>query len=349
MTTYTANRNYPKEQGTDNWKTALKTTIPAAIDLIDTDVAALLTADTTETNARAAADTAMTAALATSLLVNGGFEVFQRGGTVTADLAYAHDRWQLDLVGSSTCTITDDISIVDAGSGHSLKAVYVQGSAASFVDQKLEDYRQLRGKTVTFAVRVVKGVASSVRPYIQDSGTRTYGATSATVGSFTTMTVTLAIGAAATSVTVGVELSISDTVYLDNATLCLGSVAGLYTPLHPADDLRRCQRYYWEVGGLLATEFVTAMQAQSATAADGVMTFPVEMAATPTVTVSAAADWRVLTAAGTGAACTALSTTATRRNCRFSATVASGLVAGNASILSANSTTNARIKFEANI
>jgi hypothetical protein len=218
MSTLTTPHNLIKTVGGDNWRSALKTDLPANMEIIN-------------------------AGLSRNLLTNPGFEVFQRGGTITADLAYAHDRWQLDLAGSSTCTITDETTTVDTGSGHALKAVYVHNTA-SIVDQKIEDYLQLRGRTITFAVRVRKGVASSAYPYISDSGSKTYGATTATTGAYETLSVTLAIGASATSVRAGVELRISDTVYLDSATLHVGSAAVAYTPLPPAEDLARCQRYY---------------------------------------------------------------------------------------------------------
>ena len=187
-----------------------------------------------------------------NLLTNGGFEVNQRGGTVTATNAYAHDRWQLLLGGTSTATVTDETALVDTGSGHALKAVYVHGSGLTYIDQKIEDYAGLRGRMVTFAVRVRKGAAASVRAYVQDSGTRLFGVTTATTGAYATISATVLVGAAATGVTVGVELSASDTVYLDNAVLVVGATAPTYVPLHPADEMQRCQRYYEVMGGTAA-------------------------------------------------------------------------------------------------
>lgn len=284
-----------------------------------------------------------------NLLVNPGFEVHQRGGTVTADLAYAHDRWQLDLGGTSTCTVTDETATVDTGSGHALKAVYVHGSAVSLIDQKLEDYAQLRGRTVAFAIRVRKGVASSARPYIDDSGAKTYGSTTSTTGGFETLTVTLAIGAGATSVRVGVELSASDTVYLDNAVLVVGTTAPAFVPLPPADDLGRCQRYYQAIGGLDANEYAAVGQCTSTTAAILLVRYPVDMALAPTVTVSAAGDWAVAAAAGGVVACTSLAASiTTTRSTRLIAGVASGLAAGDATLLRANATAAARLEFVAN-
>lgn len=318
MSTTTVPHGLIKHAGSDNWRSALKTDDPANMEYIN-------------------------AALSRNLLVNPGFEVFQRGGMITADLAYAHDRWQLDLAGSSTCTITDETTTVDTGSGHALKAVYVHNTA-SIIDQKLEDYLQLRGRTVTFAIRARKGVASSVYPYVNDSGSKTYGSTSTTTGAYETLSATLAIGSSATSVRVGVELRITDTVYLDNATLHVGSSAVAYTPLTAADDLARCLRYYQTWGGADVFEFVAAGQCYSTTRAQCALPLQAPMGGAPTMTVSAAGDWALYAAGATGATCTAVTFgILTPRTVYVDGTVASGLVAGNATVLHANNTTNARI------
>jgi hypothetical protein len=285
----------------------------------------------------------------TQQLVSGGFEVLQRGaGPYTANLAYAHDRWQILLGGTSTISVTDETTIVDTGSGHALKAVYVQGSAVSSIDQKLEHYLQLRGRTLTFAVRHRKGAASSVRPYIEDSGVRTYGTPTATTGAYETLSVTAPIGAAATAVHVGVELSVSDTVYLDNATLGVGSAVQVYLPVLPALELAACQRYYWPVGGDDAAEIVGHGMAVSGTQVFGWLKFPVPMAGVPTMTVSAPGFWGVMGAGGGAISCTAIAFgSPTPKGVRFAATVAAGLAAGDGSQLLAQST-SARITAEVN-
>jgi len=123
-----------------------------------------------------------------------------------------------------------------------------------------------------------------------------------------------------------------------------------YAPLHPADDLARCQRYYYVVGGLPAFEFVTPGMCHGATAwAGAILRFPVEMAVTPSLTVSAAADWAVYAANGAVTACATVTMSGqTRRSTAMSGTVAAGLVAGNGTALFANNTLNARLQFEAN-
>jgi hypothetical protein len=212
-------------------------------------VAGGIVAGGTDLLAALAALQAAIAAVSTTQLTNGGFEVMQRTPPFSANLAYCHDRWQLLLGGTSTATVTDETALVDAGSGHALKAVYVQGSANSSIDQKLEQFAQLRGGQLTLRLRVRAGAVGSVRPYVEDSGVRTYGAANVGTGAYETLTVTAAIGAAASAVRVGLSLQASDTVYLDNATAAVGAVPLAFAPVHPGVELERCQRYYQVYGG----------------------------------------------------------------------------------------------------
>lgn len=285
---------------------------------------------------------------AQSLLVNGGFEVNQRGGTVTATNAYAHDRWQILLGSSSTMTVTDETVLVDTGSGHALKAVYVH-SAASSVDQKIEDYLSLRGRTLTFAVRVRKGVANTARAYLADSGTKSYSASTTTTGAYETLVATRAIGAGATSVTVGVELAASDTVYLDNAVLVVGATAPAYAPLGPADEMDRCRRYYEVLGSGAFEEPFALGQVRSAAEIRWPLRYA-EKAVTPTVVVSAAGHFGAWISDFSGA--TAFATLAAQNIGRAACLMVggatfTGFVAGQASVIHTFNTA-ARIRVESN-
>lgn len=179
-----------------------------------------------------------------NLLTNGGFEIWQRGaGSFTADLAYTADRWQIDLFSASTITVTQETSIVDDNSRSSLKAVYVQ-SANSLIKQKVEDGYQHRGKTLAVSFRVRPTTTQTIGVRLgDDTGTATT-TTSCPANTWTTITQTQAISASATYVEVGISLQASMTVYIDNAMLVVGPNATEYVPLHPQEDLSRCQRYY---------------------------------------------------------------------------------------------------------
>jgi hypothetical protein len=192
-------------------------------------------------------------------------------------------------------------------------------------------------------------VAGAARLGITDSTTTTYGSYHTGGGAYETLSVTATVASGTTSLIVAIWFSASGTYDVDSAVLVVGSAAPSYAPLHPADDLIRCQRHYHEIGGLDTNEYAATGFCFGATNALFVVRYPVEMLGAPTVTVSAPGDWIVHNASGTALPCTALGASAlTRRSARLTATVASGLVAGNATSLVANTTAAARIRFESN-
>lgn len=288
------------------------------------------------------------AAASRNLLVNPGFEVWQRGAlTFTANLAYTADRWQLLLNGASTASVSQDASNVSTGSKYAVAVAYTQ-STTSYLAQKLEDLTGLRGRTLTFAADVKASVVGAFRLDVYDGTTRTAGTYHSGGGGFERLSVTVAIPAAATLVQVELVLGGSGTVYLDNATLYIGSAPVAYAPLNPAEDLVRCQRYTFIAGGLDTAEVAGPAMCYAATTALGFVRFPVEMAVAPTMTLSAVSDWAVYSAALALTTCTGLTSATNRRGARLAITVAAGLVAGNASFVVVNNTTAARMIFEAN-
>lgn len=192
-----------------------------------------------------------------SLLVNGSFNQWQRGaGAFASNNFWSADRWyaQRQGAGTSSQSVTQETSTTD-GNANALKTVvtsYV--TVATEVVQKLEDYVSLRSQTISFSIRVNQSVASCVTPFIRESlTTTTSGSTSATTGSFVTLTVTATIGGSATAVECGVAIAANATVYLTKAMLVLGPAPAPYRPLHPQEDLARCQRYYEVHGGQSGT------------------------------------------------------------------------------------------------
>jgi len=181
-----------------------------------------------------------------NLLTNGGFEIWQRGnGPFTANGAFTTDRWQINLGGTSTISVSRDTVNVDASSLAAAAVTYTH-NVGSALNQKLEDYAQLRGQTLTLSARVRTNTSSAVRVRIDSSvAAGTPSAYHTGDGTWRTLTVTQLVPAAATSITVLVTLETSCTVYVDNVCLVIGSQAANYVPLHPADDLARCLRYYY--------------------------------------------------------------------------------------------------------
>jgi hypothetical protein len=115
------------------------------------------------------------------------------------------------------------------------------------------------------------------------------------------------------------------------------------------EDLRTCQRYFWQFSGAAATETPFAMGGHTNTNTGRVVrTYPVPMRIAPTLTVSAASHFSTYTATGTQVAVSALTLHASSNNemCRLDYTDGGGHAAGQAAIFHNNST-SARLEFSA--
>jgi len=209
------------------------------------------------TNAKLGTDTARL-----NLLSNGGMEIWQRGnGAFSGNGVYTADRWATSWIGTDTASVQRETSVIDTtlGSGASLRIAFTlgTGAGASSIAQKVEDYLQLRGRSLTLSVRINVSTASAVRVAVEDSvnGRRRSGFHTGD-GTFQTITVTAPIAATTTFVQAEVEFAASCTAYVDNAMLVVGSVPADYAPLHPADDLARCLRYYEVMGRPGASDII---------------------------------------------------------------------------------------------
>src|SRR5215471_2524979 len=182
-----------------------------------------------------------------NLLTNPGFEVWQRGnGAFTANGAWTADRWQLNLAGTSTASVSKSTSTVDTGSAASAQITYTHNAVSPY-QQKIEDINQLRGRTISLSIRVNASAANAVRLLISfqtNSGSNTYSTYHTGGSTWQTLTATASVPSNETNVYINVSLEASCTAYLDNAMLIVGSTPADYVPLHPADDLARCLRYY---------------------------------------------------------------------------------------------------------
>lgn len=192
---------------------------------------------------------AQSALVLNTVLTNGGLEVWQRGaGPFTATGAYTADRWQLQLGTGGTASVAKDTTNYAAGSGACASIAYTHGTAVSALIQPLEDYAQLRGRTLALSARIRGTVANGARVRLSDGTTNWYSGYHSGGGAYETLSVVATIPAGATSVNAALELAASGTYYLDNVMLVAGNQPQDYVPLTPADDLARCQRYYETLG-----------------------------------------------------------------------------------------------------
>lgn len=234
-------------------------------------------------------------ALQGNLLVNPGFEVWQRGGGAFVENgAYTADRWQINLSGTSSISVTrsgsDTADPLILGSLYRLDASYTH-NAGSELRQKIEDVAQLKGRKITFAAPVFANAINAVRLRIYTTGASqnvdTYSSYHSGDGSYNPLTVTVTVPVDATELYVSIFLTASVTLRIDNAVLVIGATAPRYAPRQTADDLARCQRYYELVSGELMAYASGAGQDMGYH-----VPFKVTKAADPTVTKQG--TWGVL-------------------------------------------------------
>lgn len=238
------------------------------------------------TNTKLAADTARA-----NLLVNGGFEIWQRGnGPFTS--AYCADRYFVGVAGTDTVSVTKNTATVDSGSRTSMQVAYTRVTGGSNIYQQLmaADGHQLGGKTVSASVRVRAGVAGHCWLLLSGTGTGVVAVGSAYhPGGNTWQTLTCSAFVVPTDYTYvlfQILFSQTDTLYFDNAMIVVGSVPADYAPLPPADDMARCQRYYEFIFGASAGALALGSMVSATTM---YIPFPMKTrkAVSPTITYTA--------------------------------------------------------------
>jgi len=273
-----------------------------------------------------------------NLLVNGGFEWWQRGTTFTQNAAgqvYGADRWYGSLGGAGSLTVAKDTTNVDSSGTAAALTVTYSGVVMNFW-QVLEDVKQIRGHQATLSIRVRCATANAVRASLWDNGVIANGAYHPGDGTYRTLTVTGSFVATAGQVAVGLDLGASCTAYVDNAMFVLGGQACDYVPLPPADDLARCLRYYEILMQGNATLYLG--QVTGAGSAYVPFSFKVQKAVTPTMTFSGTATL-LNSSAGVGYAITSYTggwASPTNGSCQFTAS-SGALTAGNATMVQPSS------------
>lgn len=243
-------------------------------------------ADASLTNAKLGPDVARA-----NLLTNGGFEIWQRGnGPFTANGAYTADRWVIGLGGSDTLSVSRDTTNIDTAGGSQVAAActFVLSGGAGLSNlvnyPKVADGYNIANRTLSASVRVRTSTANAVRVGLHNGSAFTYSSYHTGGGGWETLTVTATMAASGVSLgQLSVLFAASCTAYVDNAMLVVGSQPADYAPLHPADDLARCLRYYEVLGGV-AGAILKNWQSYAAGTDSWWIVYGVKKAVTPTVT-----------------------------------------------------------------
>jgi len=286
-----------------------------------------------------------------NLLTNGGFEIWQRGnGPFTANAAYTADRWFIGLGAGSSISISRDTANADSNSQYCAAVTYTHSAQTDFTQPVAVDVTPgLRGKPISCSVRVKTSVANGVRLRINPGTGPVTSAYHTGSGQYETLTLPMgAVTSATTLINFQVELSVSGTYYIDNAMLVVGSVPADYAPLHPADDLARCLRYY-ETISASNNQALLHGQAYVTTAMQFLWDYLVAKGVTPSITTSPLATFSCLSATGAALSANAVDNlVGDGRKMQGRLGVASGLVAGNASQVIASGGQMAVLIAEAN-
>jgi hypothetical protein len=322
-----------------------------------------------------------TASAATSLgftagknkLINGDFNIWQRGTSFSGSSQYTADRWLID---ADTSGFSQSRQAFTAGaapvtgyeSQYFMRTVRGTGGTYCNSQQRIEDVRTYANQTVTLSFWAKASASCTIEPfYIQSFGSGGSGAVSGSFGTTTTLTTswvrysyTVAIpsvsgktiGASsylnilvaritsATNVDVdtwGVQLEAGST--LTAFQTATGTLAG---------ELAACQRYYFRHTAATSYSPMGMGQARASTSTFPVVNHPVQMRIAPT-----SIEFSTLAVTGPTGSVIAVSAItldyAGTLASFLNTTVASGLTAGDASLLVSNASTSGYLGLSAEL
>jgi hypothetical protein len=282
-------------------------------------------------------------------IINGAFDIWQRGPGPITSSGNTADQWRNE--GGGTHTRDTD---TPNGIGFSIKHRRSAGTA-TLISQRIESINSetLANKTVTLSFWAKEDVANGdvVRVDIGYANTKDVFASTTLVETSPNFTLTTSWQKFTFTTTLpaqavnGIRVAIVSPVlnrdfYYAEVQLEAGSVA---TPFRRnansiQGELAACQRYFRRYGGQINNHTYASGQSQSTTEARIVFPFRPEMRAAPTVTFGAAAGSYIFQSAGFNRFPTALTASSiNNQDCHIFATT-TGLTAGHAGNFLSNST-----------
>jgi hypothetical protein len=204
------------------------------------------------------------APLSQNYLINGGFDIWQRGTSFTTSGGYLADRWWTATGDITNNTISRSTSIVPPESLYSLAIAKASTAGVAQIRQPIETINAVRlaGQTATFSVYLYASTSTTVSLFV-DSSTATDDGPGATMtqlgtadftvgGSWIRGSLSVDVPSDAKSLRVRVRvasLGVGATLYIANAQLEQGPVPTPFRRNQPniQAELAACQRYYYRV------------------------------------------------------------------------------------------------------
>jgi len=252
-----------------------------------------------------------------NFLINGGFDIWQRG-TSFGPNGYTADRWYMTQSGGTTA-ISQESTIVPAGSRYSLKVAQTVASGNTYVFQAIETANTVAyaGQTVTVSAYVAASASTAVSfnvgysttvdnsvngSYTTITATSGGSGTVSTTASFTRISGVYAIPSTAKTIQIIlISAPASGTsVYWGQAQMEVGSSASQFSRAGGTiqGELAACQRYYWRVANGASGAFMNAHY-YSTTQINGTITYPVTMRTTPTLDSISGSGYYLMIKTGT--------------------------------------------------
>jgi len=250
-----------------------------------------------------------------NFIINGGFDIWQRGTTSTSAAAYGTaDRW-LQFIESGSGTWAQETTVVPTGSTYSLKFT-ASATSSIYPIQAIESLNatRLAGQRVTFSGQVAASTSTAMSMVVSHSSstdvspTGTWSNLTAVSGGTATPTSTTFVPISgvfdipSTAKSIRVIIRTTSTiangvvVYWGNQQLELGSVATTFSRAGGTiqGELAACQRYCYRRSTTSSGYGMATITANGAN--DGYARFdlPVRMRTTPTTTLAgSASNYRV--------------------------------------------------------
>jgi hypothetical protein len=313
-------------------------------------------------------------------IINGAFDIWQRGTSFTSSNVYSADRWYTYTDGSAATWSRQ------AGSGEFQYAMRIARNSGStntglrdiWYNSAIEEATQFAGKTITLSFYAKAGAnysaasnALSINGYSGTSSTdanRVNGAYASgdtqiigqTFNITTTLTrysVTLTLGASVTQFAFGFRFTPTGTAGANDWVEITGvqwEVGSTPTTFRRSGgtlqgELAACQRYYFRFANDAINKTYFLSRNFATTAARGIVFFPVTMRTAPTFGSSAGSTFSVWTNTDfAGTAIAGFDMNSTAGNIQIS--VASGLTANDATaVLSSSSSTTSYLEFSSEL